>query len=287
MERIFDANVTVFTLKSDGKSDAVWNSKKSGGLKVNLNLYGGHFSYIKNVNAFAKSFKCLTCETFFSQASDVKRHNCDVEHATRFTFSTGTFAAPPTVWDTVEKATEIRVPKRLRSYPYWMTYDIEAVLLKDRLPSATATTTFHSEHQLVSISRCSNVPGYTEPVCFVRETSVDECKERFVRYAEEVATRAECLLQPVYKNLLAKVSKSVKDRGEAKKEFEKEKFSNKKTYESPAELCGLMGKIGMWLRQVPLVGFNSQRYDLNVMKAALIKCFCQLSEDGGKEETSI
>jgi len=181
----------------------------------------------------------------------------------------------------------IPVSSSLRSYPFWITYDIESVLLTENLPSKTVTTTFHSEHQLVSVSACSNIPGYSQPVCFVRETSVDECVQRFVDYVEEAATAAEALLIPKYRNVRSRVQRFIDERNEAEKDFEQQKFSNKKTYDSRANLCGLMDKINEWIRQVPLVGFNSQRYDLNVMKAALIKCFCHLNEVGEEEETSI
>ena len=59
--------------------------------------------------------------------------------------------------------------------PYRATYDIESLLVKDDLPSDTGTLTFKNRHRLLSVSVCSNVPGFTDPVCFVidDETSDD------------------------------------------------------------------------------------------------------------------
>ena len=286
LERIFDVSITVFALQEDGTSDVLWNSKRTGGLRLNANLHDRHFCYIKNLDGFCKSFKCSTCESFFTRASNARRHICDTKAVTQFKYETGVFGAPPTVWEIVEKETGINVPPLRRSYPYWMTYDIESVLLKQNLPAGTATTSFHNEHQLVSVSLCSNIPGYTKPVCFVRETTVDECVRRFVNYAEEAATKAEALLRPVYRNDRHRIVKFLEERAEAEKKYEKESFSNKRVYEKRADACGLLGKIDEWMRRVPLVGFNSQRYDLNVMKAALVKCFCE-TDDEGKEKTSI
>ena len=105
----------------------------------------------------------------------------------------------------------------------------------------------------------------------MRETTVDECVTRFTEYIEEAASTAERILLPKYKNVMDKVVRFVRDREEREKTFVNEKFSNSQTYGSRVNLCELLEMIRTWLRQVPLVGFNSQRYDLNVMKAALIK----------------
>ena len=283
LERIFDISITVFELKADGASDVVWNSGQSSRdrLKVNLNVYANHFCYVRDVEKFCRSFKCQSCDAFFTRAGDVKRHSCDVERVTDFTYASGVFGPSPRVWELVERETDIRVPSELKSYPYWMTYDIEAVLLKENLPDGTATTSFLNEHQLVSVSLCSNVPGFTEPVCFVRESTVDECVSGFI-------AAAEALLRRRYAKILEKVRDFIRERAEAEKEFEKARFSNPKTYAYRKDLSGLMEKIEDWIRRVPLVGFNSQRYDLNVMKASLVKCFCRvLDARSGKEETRI
>ena len=285
LEKMFDVAITVFTLQSDNKCDIIWYSKKTDGLKLNLNLYESHFGYIRDVNGFCRSFNCVKCDAFFTRASNVKRHVCDAGKVTEFRYSTGVFSSPPNVWDVVERETGIVLPSELRFYPYWMTYDIESVLLKERLPTNTTTTTFHSEHQLVSVSVCSNIPDFSEPMCFVRQTTVDECVQRFAKYIEKAAMKAEELLLSVYGDACRRVADFIKVRAAKEKEFEEAKFSNKRTYDSRVNLCGLMNRILAWIRQVPLVGFNSQKYDLNVMKAALMKCFVKKNESGEEEST--
>ena len=171
----------------------------------------------------------------------------------------------------VEMETGIKVPHSHRFYPYWMMYDIESLLLAKDLPPATNTTTFHSQHQLVSVSICSNIPQFDNPVCFVRQTTVDECVERFVRYAERASMKADELLQPKYKHLCTKIKAFLSHRTDAERKFENAQFSNDRTYRSRANLCGLMDKIGAWIRQVPMVSFNGQNYDLHTMKGAVLR----------------
>ena len=59
-------------------------------------------------------------------------------------------------------------------YPFHVTYDIECYFQKgNSLPASTDTTGYTSIHHLLSVSVNSNVPGYTDPVCYVREEKED------------------------------------------------------------------------------------------------------------------
>ena len=53
--------------------------------------------------------------------------------------------------------------------------------------------------------------------------------------------------------------------------YVEEKFSNDGTYKSRANCAFLIEKIDHYLQQLPVVGFYSQRYDLNVLKGPLFK----------------
>jgi G:T-mismatch repair DNA endonuclease (very short patch repair protein) len=61
------------------------------------------------------------------------------------------------------------------------------------------------------------------------------------------------------------------DREKIEERFANAKLSNEATYNARARLCNLEEELRDYLRVVPVVGFNSQRYDLNVLKGALIK----------------
>ena len=286
LEMLFNITITVLSLKGCGRCDIVWRSKRSGGVKLNLNVHEEHFSYIRNVEALCKSFRCMVCGAHFTRATNARWHSCNVEHVTEMKYSTGILKPPVGVWDRVELETGLCIPTSLRFYPYWMTYDIESLLLKSDLPQSTTTTTYHSRHELVSVSVCTNIPGYEEPKCFIRHSTVDQCVDRFVSYVEEAAFKAEELLRPKYRRLLRKIRNFIQDRNAAEGKYAEETFSNPRTYKSRANLCDIQGKIDMWLRQVPLVSFNGQNYDLHVMKAALVRSL-QAVDENGKEKTTI
>ena len=120
-------------------------------------------------------------------------HNClsKVEQSRHFV--RGAFKAPNTIFDKIQEQTGILVNAALKYLPYRTTYDIEYMLCLDALPSDTQTCHFVNKHALVSISVCSNVPGFEETTCFVRKNSKEiiQLVERFYDYMSAIQQRSE------------------------------------------------------------------------------------------------
>ena len=185
LESVFDVAITVFSLNEDDVCDVLWSSGKCAGSRgcLNLNLWEHHFSYVRNIASFTKDYRCLVCDAHFTRASSCKRHKCDPEKVTAFVFPGGAFSAPACIWDEVSAVIGQPVPKELRIMPYRATYDIESLLVKEDLPADTDTLTFKNRHRLLSVSVCSNVPGFTEPVCFVIDDNDDSnARDRRTRH---------------------------------------------------------------------------------------------------------
>ena len=79
-------------------------------------------------------------------------------------------------------------------YPYCITYDIECLLSRERLPESNDKVTYASRHKLLSVSVCSNVPGHDTPVCFIRSGTVQALVNDFVDKLETIDCRDEDLL---------------------------------------------------------------------------------------------
>jgi hypothetical protein len=55
-----------------------------------------------------------------------------------------------------------------------------------------------SHHVLLSVSVCSNVPTYTEPICFVTEGDTSETVESCLQHLTDISEKAFRLLVPRY-----------------------------------------------------------------------------------------
>ena len=93
-----------------------------------MDLHDKHFSYIKDIEAYASSFCCPSCDACYPVYSRLKRHTCSVETVSKFVFPGGEFQAPRTVFEKLKERTGIDVDEHLRFYPFVITYDIESYL---------------------------------------------------------------------------------------------------------------------------------------------------------------
>ena len=277
IERIFKVRLTVFTLEEKDDADdniarVVWCSGKKRGRRLNVLLTDQHFSYIRDVNSFSKSYVCYQCGATFTRAQSCRRHKCKVEKITDFTFPGGLFQPGLSIFDEIERETGISVDNDLRFHPYRATFDIEAMLPSHYLPAKTETLTFENEHRLVSISACSNVPGFEDPKCFVvNGEGAGECVSRFVDYIASIATRAGELLRGKLARVREMVERSVRERESLELPYADIGMSSGSVYKARAGLGHLCEKLDRYATCLPIIGFNSQRYDINVMKGALMK----------------
>ena len=166
-----------------------------------------------------------------------------------------------------------------RYYEYVITYDIECFLPRTNLPTATPSTEYEARHEFLSVSVCSNVPGYTSPVCFVRETDADECVGRFVAYLREVAEKAGRLTRQKFDDVFNTLRGTLRRRERREASFADSGMSKTGNYRARKALSGLMPELNAYVNRVPVVGFNSQNYDLNVMKSVLFRHLQALDEE--------
>lgn len=78
-----------------------------------------------------------------------------------------------------------------RVYPWFIVYDFEAPLhnVQDQRSEKVEWT---HEHMPISVSICSNVPGFEEPNCLVNDNG-DELVREMVGYMKDIAEKTELL----------------------------------------------------------------------------------------------
>lgn len=267
-EDLFDVAITVFELDSDKSSQVLWNSTRVKSHSLNLVHHHGHFALITDVEAFASSFACGKCSQVFTRRSSLKRHTCEVRDISRLVFSGGAFKEPQTIFDKLLFTAGIDVPQNLKSYPFRVTYDIECFLSPDNLPPPTEKIQFTSHHQLLSISVCSNVPGFDSPQCFVSSGEALGVVRQFTTYVLEIALKAKSLMKERFSEIYHQLEEI------------SEEMQNKESSFPGVETTGetrtafkfirLKDELDVYLKTIPVVSFNGQRYDLQILKSDLV-----------------
>ena len=94
----------------------------------------------------------------------------------------------------------IVVPEEWRYFPYRATYDFECYFDKEKAHELknTEKLTWQSTHVPLSVSVCSNVPGYQAPKCFVSNGDPNEFISEFIQYLTRISTKSSSLLRQRY-----------------------------------------------------------------------------------------
>ena len=152
------------------------------------------------------------------------------------------------------------------------------------VPEDTPQCSYEAVHRLMSISACSNVPGFTEPKCFVSHGDSRDVVGRFVDHLLLIARSAKRNMHQRYRLVREKV-RDVCDRAEKVEVLERVKElvgSPKGLWDSRKRMCKIEDEFNRYLSVVPVVSFNGQKYDVNVMKADLLSTL--IEEDPASED---
>lgn len=273
-----------------------------------LNAYESHFSYISNITGYSKKFQCVKCEKHFPRSDTFERHVDKCKGMASFKFPGGFYVPQSTIFEEL-KAVNIHVPEDDSFYPWFGVFDFEAMLKPSTADGNTAKLKWTAEHIPISFSICSNVDGFETASCTINE-DVDALVENLVLKLTEIGTQAYELAQEKWKDainsleeLIEEARVEVDDEAEAYAEAidameevvtvndvddtddddvdaqiqferpqrgeEKDEVKERKTWLQ--QLSRLKVKLDSYCRQLPVLGFNSARYDLNLVKQKIAK----------------
>jgi len=164
----------------------------------------------------------------------------------RYKYPGGIYQNPKKIYEKLREHGVI-IPAHDRFYPYRSTFHYESFMDKSNLPQNTDKTTWCALHRPLSVNVCSNVPGFLTPVCFVNGTGDDEdFVLSMLQYLEEIASTAYQLLKKKFQYVFA-----LQD------------------HANPV-LADLINTFDAFLEEHIILGFNSGKYDLNVVKPLII-----------------
>ena len=263
VESKFETNVVVYQLVEidNGKTMAELVRRSMGHYAdtMNMNLYETHFSYIQDMKSYSHSYKCSKCEnSLWKYPSLLKRHELTCEAGVNQIYKGGVYRPPSSIFERLDDEGIIS-SSVLRYFPYRATFDFS----DERLPVNSDKLQWSARHVPLSVSVASNVPGYEPAQCYVTDGDSDKLVADMMDHLTAISDAAYESLLPLYADVL----EELKTRKEAWDEEEEEEENGKKTV-NPCKT--LEKQLQTWLRQLPVIGFNSGHYDLNVVKKFFI-----------------
>ena len=129
LENCFQVNINVFELLEGQKVSVHFKSTSCFENTIYLNMQNNHLSYVKDIDNYAKRYQCARCSRIFRRYYCLKKHYTVCSKVTKYKFPGGFHSKSQTIFEELEKY-GICVPQNDRVYPYFITYDFEAVLQK-------------------------------------------------------------------------------------------------------------------------------------------------------------
>ena len=270
VETTFKTNVVVYKLEEigDGKttSELVRRSTDQYPDTMYVNIFETHFSYIKDINMYSRSWRCRNCEQALWKSSwELYRHERTCEAGVNRIYKGGVYRPPSSVFERLDDE-GIVVGDSLRFYPYRATFDFESFFTGDTLPADTDHVQWVARHIPLSVSVASNVPGYEDAQCYITDGDSDKLLGAMMSGLVATSDAAFASLLPSYEDVLDELNARKHAWEEETKEEEEEEAEEGTN--NPYKT--LIGQLLGWLRQLPVIGFNSGRYDLNVVKKFFI-----------------
>nr|XP_022301117.1 uncharacterized protein LOC111109328 [Crassostrea virginica] len=294
-EKCFDINVNIFELTEKETALCIYKSRCQFNNSMHLNMYRHHLSYISNLQAYAKKYQCRTCERHFSCLWNMQRHQRNCSGKTVHQFPGGMYTSPKTIFEKLEEY-DVHVLPEDRLFPWFLVYDFEALLVPVH-GEKSEKLTWMAQHQPISVSVCSNVEGFETPHCIV-DPHIDSLVQKMVEYMENIANRGEELARKKFDYVLKELEDMIKDpptelcrishndRSDALTEgdesWEEDLFdgcddayrsqpSDSAADELVKKLIQLKEQFESYCKQMICLGFNSSKYDMNLVKSHLAK----------------
>ena len=162
-----------------------------------LNLYENHFSYIKDLARYSKSFCCSRCGKYWNDMWKCQHHEKTCDDKVHLKYPGGAYHVPKTIFEELEDEGIID-PEEARYFPYRVTFECYFDKEKEEELKSTEKLNWQSGHVPLSVSVCSNVSEYQEPKCFVSNGDPKEFITEFIQYLVSISTKSSSLPREQY-----------------------------------------------------------------------------------------
>ena len=248
IENCFSFNVYVYALewKEQAVAKIVQRSRHLFSSTINLNLHENHFIYVKSMQMYTGRFVCPRCSEIWTENKNYHRRIRTCEFEVKHKYVGGVYHTPLTIFERLNEV-GIHVPEEDHYFPFRAPFDFEAYFSKRNLPEGADLLQWNAKHVPLSVSIASNVPGFVKPLCIINEKGVEEMIQQMLAHLEEISYHSYKFLSQKFYYVFSLLEKS-------EDEYLLEAFQS-------------------YLKELPVVGFNSGRYDLCLIKKLFLTLF--------------
>jgi hypothetical protein len=266
LESCFKININIYELHEDFSCSSVYKSIESFEDTMNLNNFKTHLSYIVDFQQYSLKFKCTYCTKLFKRKHDWKRHERSCSKIENVCFQGGFMKQNLTIFEELDSFS-IHVPIEERFYKEFIVFDMEA-MMKPVESKISNKLMWNFEHLPISVSLCTNHRDFTKPYCIVNE-NLDELTEEMIKYMTLIGNS-------IREDKMKRLESYFQELDYLGYQWETMQTNNSIELDSGQKIMmnqinRLRTHLEKYCNEVPVLGFNSGCYDINLIKGKILE----------------
>ena len=252
---------------------------------VQLIRYNSHICYVDNINALLMAFRCPTGETYFQKTGNLERHLVRCSECVKHLYPKNVYHLRETLFDKLDSF-DIQYTDDQKLFNKLAVFDFESICIPEEKIKNTETTTWIGKHVPISVSLSSNL--IAKPL-FLCNSNPRDLVESFIDAVEGLATQRKTQMklkflevETAIKSELTRTLESLNERRYRNQrvfEFEGQCFEDDNEEKDAStqflqmqknQLIELQEHLERYCNVLPVFGFNSAKYDINLIKSYLL-----------------
>ena len=248
---------------------------------IDLLRYNNHVCYVDDINTFFKRFRCPNSETFNKRASIFHRQVKSSKDRIQHVYPKSIYTLRETLFDKLD-GFGIGYEEDQKLFKNLTVFDFESICVPSKELKDTKTTTWIGKHEPISVSFSSN---FLQEHILLCNKDPKKLIVSFVEALEELARRSKAkMLQKISSiaNVIKTRVNSIFEKLNGRKDESTPMFEFQYIEEQEIDmstqfvqiqknqLLELQQHFVRYVNTLPVFGFNSGKYDLNLIKSYLL-----------------
>ena len=287
LEEITGRNIQIYSIFFDEQSEMFAELSRRSCLKraqtTSLLRYENHICWTADVNKFLKKFRCYVCDQFFDRSFNLMRHMQNCSDNIHHKYPTGAYQLAETIFDRLDDV-KINVPQELRLFSHLIVFDFESITVPDNTLRNTDLTSWIGKHVPISVSIASKlledpificnedayqlIRDFVSNLTYIAEKSTLLMREKLNAFVLELEEKYGAIRQlvPVKDNKGPTSAEDLFDNEAEPDEEDDDDLEIRRLRCELKMLSNLRQDFENYYSTIPVFGFNSSRYDLNLIK---------------------
>ena len=246
---------------------------------VRLLRYNNHICYVSNINAVFQYFRCPNCDTFFNRTFNLERHLTTCSERVKNVYPKNVYQTQGTLFDKLDSF-GIEYTHEQTLFKNLAIFDFESVCVQEESFKDTDTTKWIGKHIPILVSISSNL--LKEPI-FLYNSDPHHLVTSFIGALENLALQSKAKMKNLFFDIettinikLGSILEKLTQRHNRREQAPLEDCDNETCASTQflqiqkKQLIDLQEHLERYCKVLPIFGFNSAKYDLNLIKSFLL-----------------